>query len=170
MKYGITFHTKQIKVNKLTTGGKTPKLAKHLSLAHTDLFRELKDWQVSKCIIHKFRLNLNFLSQLIQRTYISCDAVNTKAQTCDARTSYFCTCISNNQIWIYIEWNNRFCYIHFSINNMKGMFLRRCRPLTWCSRERFMFKAFSLPFRVWKQSEGERNHFYSKWFEYYFDC
>ncbi len=42
MKYGITFHTKQmIKVNELTTGGKTSNLAKHLSLAQTD-FRELR--------------------------------------------------------------------------------------------------------------------------------
>ncbi len=42
MKYGITFHTKQmIKENELTTGGKTSNLAKHLSLAHPDLFRKL---------------------------------------------------------------------------------------------------------------------------------
>ncbi len=42
MKYGITLHTKQmIKVNELTTGGNTSNLAKHLSLAHPDLFREL---------------------------------------------------------------------------------------------------------------------------------
>ncbi len=41
-KYGITLHTKQmIKVNELTTGGKTSNPAKHLSLAHPDLFREL---------------------------------------------------------------------------------------------------------------------------------
>ncbi len=66
MKHGIIIHTKQmIKVNELTTGGKTSNLAKHLSLAHPDLFRELKDRQVSKCIIHKFRLNFNFYSQLI---------------------------------------------------------------------------------------------------------
>ncbi len=37
-----SLHTKQmIKVNELTTGGKTSNLAKHLSLAH-DLFRELE--------------------------------------------------------------------------------------------------------------------------------
>ncbi len=43
VKYGITLHKKQmIKVNKLTTGGKTSNLAKHLSLAHPDLFRELE--------------------------------------------------------------------------------------------------------------------------------
>ncbi len=43
MKYGLTLHTKQmIKVNELTTGGKTSNLAKHLSLAHPDLFRELE--------------------------------------------------------------------------------------------------------------------------------
>ncbi len=60
MKYGITFHTKQmIKVNELNTGGKTSNLAKHLSLAHPDLFRELKDRQVNKCIIHKFRLKVS---------------------------------------------------------------------------------------------------------------
>ncbi len=42
VKYGITLHTNQmIKVNELTTGGKTSNLAKHLSLAHPDLFREL---------------------------------------------------------------------------------------------------------------------------------
>ncbi len=42
VKYGITLHTKQmIKVNELTTGGNTSNLAKHLSLAHPDLFREL---------------------------------------------------------------------------------------------------------------------------------
>ncbi len=42
VKYGITLQTKQmIKVNELTTGGKTSNLAKHLSLAHPDLFREL---------------------------------------------------------------------------------------------------------------------------------
>ncbi len=41
VKCGITLHTKQmIKVNELTTGGKTSNLAKHLSLAHPDLFRE----------------------------------------------------------------------------------------------------------------------------------
>ncbi len=41
--YGITLHSKQmIKVNELTTGGKTSNLAKHLSLAHPDLFRELE--------------------------------------------------------------------------------------------------------------------------------
>ncbi len=43
VKYGITLHTKQmIKVNKLTTGGKTSNPAKHLSLAHPDLFREIE--------------------------------------------------------------------------------------------------------------------------------
>ncbi len=42
MKYGITLHTKQmIKVNELTRGGNTSNLAKHLSLAHPDFFREL---------------------------------------------------------------------------------------------------------------------------------
>ncbi len=42
VKYGIALHTKQmIKVNELTTRGKTSNLAKHLSLAHPDLFREL---------------------------------------------------------------------------------------------------------------------------------
>ncbi len=67
MKYCITLRTKQmIKVNELTTGGKTSHLAKQLSLAHPDLFRELRDRQVSKYIIHKFRRNLNFYSQLIK--------------------------------------------------------------------------------------------------------
>ncbi len=47
VKYGITLHTKQmIKVNELTTGGNTSvldcNLAKHLSLAHPDIFRELE--------------------------------------------------------------------------------------------------------------------------------
>ncbi len=43
VKYGITLHSKQmIKVNELTTGGKTSNLAKHLSLAHPHLFRELE--------------------------------------------------------------------------------------------------------------------------------
>ncbi len=43
VKYGITLHTKQmIKVNKLTTGGKTSNLAKHLLLAHPDIFRKLE--------------------------------------------------------------------------------------------------------------------------------
>ncbi len=43
VKYGITLHPKQmIKVNELTTGGKTSNLAKHLSLAYPDLFRELE--------------------------------------------------------------------------------------------------------------------------------
>ncbi len=42
VKYGSTLHTKQTKkVNELTTGGKTSNLAKHLSLVHPDLFREL---------------------------------------------------------------------------------------------------------------------------------
>ncbi len=54
--------------------------------------------------------------------------------------------------------NQQFLYINFSINNMKGMFLPHCWPLAWSSRERegFIFKAFSLHIRVWKQSEGER--------------
>ncbi len=43
VKHGITLHTKQmIKVNELTKGGKTSNLAKHWSLAHPDLFRELE--------------------------------------------------------------------------------------------------------------------------------
>ncbi len=43
VKYGITLHTKQMmKVNELTTGGKTSDLAKHLSLAHPDIFQELE--------------------------------------------------------------------------------------------------------------------------------
>ncbi len=43
VKYGITLHTKQmIKVNELTTGGETSNLAKHLSLAHPDILRELE--------------------------------------------------------------------------------------------------------------------------------
>ncbi len=43
VKYGITLHTKQmIKMNELTTGGKTSNLTKHLSLAPPDLFRELE--------------------------------------------------------------------------------------------------------------------------------
>ncbi len=43
VKYGITLHPKQmIKVNELTTRGKTSNLAKHLSLAYPDLFRELE--------------------------------------------------------------------------------------------------------------------------------
>ncbi len=53
MKYGITFLTKQmIKVNELTTGGKTSNLAKQLSLAHPDLSRELRDRQVSTSFIN----------------------------------------------------------------------------------------------------------------------
>ncbi len=43
VKYGIHFHRKQmIKVNELTTGGKTSNLVKHLSLAHPDILRELE--------------------------------------------------------------------------------------------------------------------------------
>ncbi len=45
VKYGITLHTKQmIKVNELTTRGKTYNLAnvKHLSLAHPNFFRKLE--------------------------------------------------------------------------------------------------------------------------------
>ncbi len=43
MKYGITLSTKQmIKVNELTTGGKTSNLAKQFSLVHPDLSRELE--------------------------------------------------------------------------------------------------------------------------------
>ncbi len=43
VKYDITLHKKQMrKVNELTTGGKKSNLAKHLSLAHPDLFRELE--------------------------------------------------------------------------------------------------------------------------------
>ncbi len=42
VKYGITLHTKQmIKMKELTAGGKTSSMAKHLSLAHPDLFRKL---------------------------------------------------------------------------------------------------------------------------------
>ncbi len=55
VKYGITFHTKQmIKENELTTGGKTSNLAKHLLLAHPDLFPKtnVRDRQVGKCIIN----------------------------------------------------------------------------------------------------------------------
>ncbi len=53
MKYGITFLTKHmLKVNELTTGGKTSNLAKHFSLAHPDLFRELRDRQVSTSFIN----------------------------------------------------------------------------------------------------------------------
>ncbi len=64
MKYGITMHTKQMtKVNELTvckrcykscvfaTGGNTSNLFKHLSLAHPDLYRELRDGQVSASFI-----------------------------------------------------------------------------------------------------------------------
>ncbi len=59
----MALHTKQtIKVNELTTGGKTSNLAKHLSLAHPDLFRELEiDRLVSASYIHNFK----FYSQLI---------------------------------------------------------------------------------------------------------
>ncbi len=58
VKYGITLHSKQkIKVNELTTGGKTSNLAKHLSLAHPDLFQELEiDRLVSASYIHNFKL------------------------------------------------------------------------------------------------------------------
>ncbi len=54
VKYGINLHKKLIiKVNILTTGGKTSNLAKHLSLAHPDLFRKLEiDRLVSASYIH----------------------------------------------------------------------------------------------------------------------
>ncbi len=43
VKYGITLHTKQmIKVKELATGGNISNLAKHLPVAHPDLFRELE--------------------------------------------------------------------------------------------------------------------------------
>ncbi len=78
MKYGISFHTKQmIKLNELTTGGKTSNFAKHLSLAHPDLFGELKDRQDSKCIIHKFRLNFNFYSRLINAHTVGTESIQT---------------------------------------------------------------------------------------------
>ncbi len=64
VKYDITLHTKQmIKVNELTKGGKTSNLAKHLSLAHPNLFRKLTleiDRLVSASYIH----NCKFYSQL----------------------------------------------------------------------------------------------------------
>ncbi len=62
VKYGITLHTKpMIKVNELTTGGKTSNLAKHWSLAHPDLFRESEiNGLVSSSYIH----NCKFYSQL----------------------------------------------------------------------------------------------------------
>ncbi len=62
MKYGITLSTKQmIKVNELTTGGKTSNLAKQFSLVHPDLSRELEiDRLVSASYIH----NCKFYSQL----------------------------------------------------------------------------------------------------------
>ncbi len=48
---------------------------------------------------------------------------------------------------------------HFSVNNMKGMFLPSCRPLLWSSQEskrvRFIFNAFSLTeSEILKQSEN----------------
>ncbi len=44
VKYGITLYTKHmIKVNELTTGGKTSNLAKHLSLAHPDFFPRIRE-------------------------------------------------------------------------------------------------------------------------------
>ncbi len=62
VKYDITLHTQQmIKVNELTTGGNTSNLAKHLSFAHPDLFRELEiDRLVSASDINHFK----FYSQL----------------------------------------------------------------------------------------------------------
>ncbi len=69
MKYGVTLDTKQMtKVNELTllhlyasvaiglnhvaTG--TSNLFKHLSLTHPDLFRELRDRQVSASFINSY--------------------------------------------------------------------------------------------------------------------
>ncbi len=69
MKYGISLHRKQkTKVNELTLvhlyasvaiglkhvpiEGNTSNLFKHLSLAHPDLFRELRDRQVSASFIN----------------------------------------------------------------------------------------------------------------------
>ncbi len=67
MKYGITLHTKQmtkvnelrllhlyasVAINHVATGGNTSNIFKHLSLAHPDLFRELRDRQVSASFIN----------------------------------------------------------------------------------------------------------------------
>ncbi len=69
MKYGITLDTKQmaklkelsllhlyasvaIGINHVVTG--THQIFKHLSLAHPDLFRELRDRQVSASFINSF--------------------------------------------------------------------------------------------------------------------
>lgn len=71
--------------------------------------------------------------------------------------------IQSNINWIWIK--QEFCYINFSINDMKGMFLPRCRPLIWSSREservRFIFNAFSLDIWVWNLKtiwERDRNN------------
>ncbi len=119
---------------------------------------------------HKFII-LSFIPNWSTHiTYIRCDAVNTKAVMLEPVMfwSHICTCISKsniNLIWI----KQQFCYIKFSINNMKEMFLPHGGPLTLSSRERerereralylMLFLCLSES-EIWKQSEeeGERNY------------
>ncbi len=89
------------------------KLFKHLLLAHPDLFRELRDQQVSVLFIN---------SELIF-TFI----YNWSAHTLDWYSKLKWACVTrplwsrNICYWTWIE--QEFCYIHFCFNDMKGMFL-----------------------------------------------
>ncbi len=107
----------------------TSNLFKHLSLAHPDLFRELRNQQVSASFINS-DLTLTFIynwSMHIQLWY----KVSSKLRVLHVRTSEVLVHLHSKQSninWIWIE--QEFCYVNFSINYMKGMFL-----LLWSKRE-----------------------------------
>ncbi len=120
----------------VATGGNTSNIFKHLSLAHPDLFRELRAWQVSASFINSdliwtFIYNRSTHMQIwyskLKRACVTC--YNSEVLVTEYIHLHF---KQSNITWIWIK--QEFCYIHFSINNMKGMFLPRCRPLIWSNR------------------------------------
>ncbi len=113
VKYGITLHTKQMtkvavckrcyKSCVFATGGNTSNLFKHLSLAHPDLYRELRDGQVSASFIIQIELELLFTH--IQMWY------SKLIRACVLEPVKFwsrniCTCISYNWILSELEFSN----------------------------------------------------------------
>ncbi len=79
-------------------------LFKHLSLAHPDLFRELRDRQ-GECIIYKFRFNLNFYLQLLFTTFI----YSKPQRACDTLEPV--KFWSLNMHWHFIKSNNNWIWI-----------------------------------------------------------
>ncbi len=104
------------RTSRMTTGGNTSNLFKHLSLSHPDLFRELRDRQVRASFINSdfiftFIYNWSMHIHVIGYSNNKGSNVHVISKNIKFWSCNICTCISYNQILIEFKLSNSFAIL-----------------------------------------------------------